>query len=471
MSQLADQFLVIGDWLTIHVTVIILTLAGVVFTISTRGVQFRHFGRMVKAVLGSRQGAKGGISSFQAFTISLAARVGIGNVFGVAYALMAGGPGAIFWMWIVALLGMSTAFFEATTAQIFKVRTSDGAFVGGPAYYLSRGLKKRWLGIVFALITVITCAFSITMVQSNAISATMEGYGVATPALTATALVVFTGVVVIGGIRRVARVTEILAPLMATIYVILAFVIVLINITEVPRLFGMIFASAFSPEPLVGGLGGGILAALINGVKRGLFSNEAGQGTAPNAAATATAAHPVQQGLIQSLGVFVDTIIVCTATAFVILLAGKEVWIDPSSNPGTLTTSSVAASLGSWTVVPMALMIFVLAYSSIIAAYVYSEVNLRFFTDSSVATWTVRVISVVSVALGALFPLDIVWNTVDIAMALMTAFNLVGLLLLVRWGMGALKDYESQIKAGKEPQFVATDNKFLPGPLEGDAWT
>ncbi|MDD7505631.1 MAG: alanine/glycine:cation symporter family protein, partial [Actinomycetaceae bacterium] len=450
MDAVAAQIQAIADNITLYATIWILLGTGVFLTWRTRGVQFRLFGHMVHVVLGSRGGSHGGISSFQAFCISLAARVGIGNVFGVAAALMIGGPGAIFWMWIVALVGMATAFFEAVLAQLFKVQAPDGTFRGGPAYYMRYGMKSKVLSTIFAIITVVTCGVVITGVQSNAIASTMQGSAGTSPVFTAVLLFAFSSLVILGGIRSVARVTEWMAPIMALIYVVMAFVIVVMNIGEFPRVIGQIFQSAFSPEPLVGGLGGGILAAVINGIKRGLFSNEAGQGTAPNAAATATVSHPVSQGLIQSLGVFVDTIIICTATAFVILVAGPDVWTSPDANPATLTTLAVAHALGDWAVIPMAFMIFVLAFSSIIAAYVYSEVNLYFVTPHKAGPWVVRVISIASITTGALVSLAVVWNTVDIAMAVMTILNLVALIALSSWGVAALKDYERQRKAGIE---------------------
>ncbi len=471
MEQIADAILGVADWITLHITIWVLLGTGLYLTWRTRAVQVRLFGHMARVVLGSRDGGDGGISSFQAFTISLAARVGIGNVFGVAAALLLGGPGAIFWMWIVALIGMATAFFEATLAQLFKVRGPDGTFRGGPAYYMSIGMRSRTMGAVFAIITVITCAFVITTVQSNAVAQVMQGSANTTPGITAALLFAFAAPVIMGGIRSVARVTEIMAPIMATVYVILAAVIVLLNIGQFPHVMSMIVSSAFSPEPVVGGLGGGILAAIINGTKRGLFSNEAGQGTAPNAAATATVSHPVRQGLIQSLGVFVDTVIVCTATGFIILIAGEKVWTSPEANPATLTTMAVADALGQWAVVPMAVMIFVLAFSSIIAAYVYSEVNMHFVTQAPAGRWVVRVVSVASVVIGALVSLDIVWNTVDIAMAIMTITNLVALIFLAKWGVGALRDYEAQRRAGEsDPQFSAVENPHLPGSLNTDVW-
>lgn len=471
MANLAATITSIADTITLYGTMWLLIGTGLFLTWRTRAVQVRLFKRMVSVVLKSRGGAQGGISSFQAFGISLAARVGIGNVFGVAAALLVGGPGAIFWMWIVALVGMATAFFEAVLAQIFKVRAADGTFRGGPAYYMGIGMRAKPLAVVFALITVVTCGVVITSVQSNAIASTMMNSADTSPLVTACLLFAFSAPVILGGIRSVARVTEIMAPVMALVYVVLAFIIVVLNVTEFPHVLGTIFSAAFSPEPLVGGLGGGILAAIINGTKRGLFSNEAGQGTAPNAAATATVSHPVSQGLIQSLGVFVDTIIVCTATAFVILVAGPEVWTAEGINPANLTTLAVAHELGNWTIVPMSVMIFVLAFSSIIAAYVYSEVNLFYITKSKVGTWAVRVVSIASVVLGALVSLDVVWATVDIAMAVMTLTNLVALVVLSGWGVAALRDYERQRRAGvEEPVFIAAE-AGLPGELTTGVWT
>ena len=486
MEQIAAIEKDIADWITMHLTIVILIGVGIFLTGRSVVVQVRLFPEMIRTVLGSRKGADGGISSFQAFAISLAARVGIGNVFGVAAALLLGGPGAIFWMWVLALVGMATAFFEATLAQIFKVRHSDGSFRGGPAYYIKRGMKSRVLANVFAVITVITCGVVITSVQSNAIAGTLTtafgesarqplpgAGGFSAAQLTIAGLIfVFSAMVIFGGIRTVARVTEWMAPIMATVYVIMVAIICLMNISQFGTVLGQIFSSAFTVDSTVGGLGGGIIAAMINGTKRGLFSNEAGQGTAPNAAATATVSHPVRQGLIQSLGVFIDTIVVCTATAFVILLAGPEVWGGEGVDPSNLTTLAVANELGAWTIVPMAILIFVLAYSSVIAAYVYSDTNMSFvFGDARWATWTVRVVCVASATIGALLSLDVVWNAVDIAMAVMTITNLVAIVFLSRWVIGALLDYQLQRSAGVEdPVFVGRNNPLLPRDVPGNVW-
>lgn len=476
--NLADMIKTVADSFTLYAVLWILLGAGVFFTVVTRGVQFRFFSHMWRVVLESRQGAEGGISSFQAFTISLAARVGVGNVFGVAAAIMLGGPGAIFWMWIVALVGMATSFVESTLAQIYKVPQKDGTFRGGPAYYMWLGLKARWFGALFAIIAIVTCGFVITSVQSNAMAMTIfsalpESVQLAPYTKYAIALFLFllAAPVILGGIRSVARVTEIMAPVMAIVYVLLALVVILINIRAVPSLLMYIVSSAFTGEAVGGGIGAGILAAIINGTQRGLFSNEAGQGTAPNAAATATVSHPVKQGLIQSLGVFVDTIIVCTATAIIILSSNASFWGIKELNPANMTTLAIGRHLGYATQIFMVALIVVLAFSSVIAAYVYSDVNMAFVTKHPVASWIVRLVCNFSVAIGALAELPLVWNAVDIAMGIMTITNLIALIFLWKWVVGALKDYSAQLKSGVEdPVFVATDNPYLPGELPTKVW-
>ncbi|MDU0969090.1 MAG: amino acid carrier protein [Actinomycetaceae bacterium] len=470
-QDLAQSIQSVADWITLHCTMWVLLGVGLFLTVVTRGVQVRMFPHMWRVVFGSRKGSHQGISSFQAFTISLAARVGIGNVFGVAAALLLGGPGAIVWMWIVALIGMATSFMESTLAQIFKEDNGDGTFRGGPAYYMWKGVGSRTFGKVFAIIAIITCGFVITSVQSNAIAQTVAAAGDVDPWVVAALLFAFAAPVILGGIRSVARVTEIMAPAMALVYVVLAVIILVIHAPQVPGILGSMFRAAGSGAALGGGVGGGIMAAIINGTKRGLFSNEAGQGTAPNAAATATVSHPVRQGAVQSLGVFVDTIIVCTATAVIILLAGPDVWNAEGVNPATLTTAAVVHHLGHWALIPMTVLIAVLAFSSIIAAYVYSDVNMSFVTTNRAGTWIVRVVSVTSVVVGAVVALDVVWNAVDIAMAVMTMTNLVALVWLWKWGAGALRDYEAQRRAGvAEPVFVGKNNPYLPADVPSTVW-
>ena len=309
-----------------YVLVYLLVAAGVYFTVRTRFVQFRYFKRMLGQLRNSRSG-QDGISSFQAFCVGLASRVGTGNIAGVAIALTVGGPGSIFWMWVVALIGMATALVEATLGQIFKVRAADGTFRGGPAFYIQRGLGSRPAGMLFAVLLVFTFGFAFNMVQANAIADVLNTTHQIEQHYTTIGLVLLAAPVLFGGVRRVAKVAEVVLPLMALAYVALALVIVALNITALPGVLAQIVGGAFGVSEMAGGFTGGIAAAMLNGVKRGLFSNEAGMGSAPNVAATATVSHPIKQGLIQSLGVFVDTITICTATAFIILISGPAVWV------------------------------------------------------------------------------------------------------------------------------------------------
>jgi alanine or glycine:cation symporter, AGCS family len=451
-----------------YVLIYVLVAAGVYFTLRTRFVQIRSFGRMITQLRGSRTGE--GISSFQAFCVGLASRVGTGNIAGVAIALTLGGPGAIFWMWVVAALGMATALIEATLAQLFKVRAEDGSFRGGPAYYIERGLGSRPGGILFAVLLVFTFGIAFNMVQANAISDVLYGAHGISPLWTAIGLAVLSAPVLFGGLRRVVRVAEVVLPVMAVAYVLLALTIVVLNVGQLPHVLGEIFGGAFGSRELAGGFTGGIAAALLNGIKRGLFSNEAGMGSAPNVAATATVSHPVKQGLIQSLGVFVDTMIICSATAFIILVSGVY---DPSATGlqgATLTQSAVASGLGSWTTMLMTLLVFVFAYSSVLGNYAYAEVNLFFLGIRKHGITAFRVFVLAAIALGALSKLDLVWAVADVAMGLMALVNLIAIVALGRWAFAALSDYQRQVAEGVDPVFVAASSG-LPGALPGDIWT
>ncbi|MFH5823964.1 alanine/glycine:cation symporter family protein [Georgenia sp. AZ-5] len=471
----------ISDALYASILVALLVGVGIYLTVRTRAVQVRHFAEMLRSVAGSRRGAEGGISSFQAFAISLAARVGIGNIAGVAIALTLGGPGAIFWMWMVALVGMATAFCEAVLAQTFKVRWPDGTFRGGPAYYIRRGLRSKGMAAAFAVLCVVAMTFGVIMVQANTISGTLAGHGV-TSGWSAVVLVVLTAPVILGGIRSVARVAEYLAPIMAAAYVLLMAVVLVLNLPEVPAALGQIFRGAFGLDPALAGTAGGIVAAVLNGVRRGLFSNEAGMGTAPNAAGTATVGHPVQQGLIQALGVFIDTIIICTATALLILLAGPSVYtpgVTPETAGASLTQDAVAASLGGWTAWPMTVIIFVFAYSSILGAYTYAQVNLDYLGGRGRVQKTWELVTVAAVGLGAVLTLTTVWSMSDIFTGLMTVLNLVALVMLVPWVAAVLRDYERQrvgvrtaptAPAVEDGPHFRSDAAPLPAELPGEVW-
>lgn len=466
----------ISDFLYTYVLVGLLMAAGVYFTIRTRAVQFRLFGNMISTIMKSRTVEGEGISSFQAFAVGIASRVGTGNIVGVAIALTVGGPGAIFWMWVVALLGMATAFVESTLAQMFKVRGSDGSFRGGPAYYIHKGLGSRTWGVVFAVLLVFTFGFAFNMVQANTI-ANVFGSAFSLPTWgTALVLVGLCAPIILGGIRPVARATEIIAPLMALVYVLTAVVIILLNLTEIPTVFAMIFEDAFGFWSAAGGLTGGMSAALMNGVKRGLFSNEAGMGSAPNAAATATISHPAQQGLIQSLGVFVDTIVVCSATAFICIVGGVfQAGVTDSNAAATLTQDSIVNQLGGWATIPVALIVFVFAYSSILGNFTYAEVNMDFIQGIGKSNMVLRVLVVVAVAAGSMWAFTTVWALADIAMGGMALVNLVAIFIMGGWAFSALRDYEGQcadVKSGKakDYMFSGVSNPDLPRDIPDSVW-
>lgn len=456
-----------------YVLVYLLIGAGLWFTFRTRFVQFRMFPEMIRTMLGSRSGSEGGISSFQAFAVGLASRVGTGNIAGVAIALTLGGPGAVFWMWVVGLIGMATGFVEATLAQLYKIRWPDGSFRGGPAYYIQRGLGSRKGGVLFAVLLIFTFGVAFNMVQANTIADVLRSAHTVDQRWSALVLALLTAPVVFGGVRRIAKVAELVLPFFALVYVLMALVIVLGNVSEIPRVLSDIFQSAFGLNEALAGTAGGITAAMLNGAKRGLFSNEAGMGSAPNAAATATVDHPVKQGLVQSLGVFVDTLVICTATAFIILVAGPSVYSPGETGDAagaSLTQKAVAASLGDWTTWLMTLLIFVFAFSSVLGNYSYAEVNLDFLGASNRVLNVFRTLVIIAVAAGAVVALESVWALADVAMGLMALVNLTAILLLGKWAFGALHDYQDARRRSAEPVFSASANTSLPGPLPGDVW-
>ena len=482
----ADALDTVSDHLYGQLLAWLLIAVGIWFTIRTRGLQFRLFGQMLRAIAGSREDS-GGISSFQAFTIGLASRVGTGNIVGVALAITLGGPGAVFWMWVVALVGMATGFIESTLAQMYKIRHPEGTFRGGPAYYISRGLgSRRWAG-VFAVVITFVFGFAYEATQANAISGVMEGTFGMPPWGTAIALMILAMPVVVGGISVVARIAEWMAPLMAGLYALMALVVLVLHAGAIPGALAGIVSGAFGADQAVAGISGGFIAAALNGIKRGLFSNEAGEGSVPNAAATATVAHPVQQGLIQSLGVFVDTIVVCTATALIVLLSGVYTpegaralaAVDPQAAKdaaSTLTSSSIGAVLGDWTEYLMAFIIFVFAYSSLLGNYTYAQVNMDFLRGTGHRHYALRLMIVAAAGIGAVASLDFVWNLSDVVMGLMAIINIVAIVLLGKWAFGALADWEDQrrrLAAGQidEIRFVAEDNPHLPGELPGTVWS
>lgn len=445
-----------NDILWSYILIIMLLGCAIWFSIKTRFVQFRMMGEMIR-LLGDSTGKHDGekhISSFQAFAVSLASRVGTGNLAGVATAIAVGGPGAVFWMWVIALVGASSAFVESTLAQLYKSKGKD-SFVGGPAYYMKKGLGLEWMGILFAILISVTFGFAFNSVQSNTICAAMQGSFGFDPMIVGLILTLLTLIVIFGGIQRIAKVSSVVVPVMALGYVALALGIVLFNITQLPGVIKLIVGSAFGWEQALGGTVG---AALMQGIKRGLFSNEAGMGSAPNVAATASVSHPVKQGLIQALGVFTDTLIICTCTAFIILFSGAP--LDGSINGVQLTQQALTNEVGSIGGVFVAVAIFLFAFSSIIGNYYYGEANIRFITGKKSILYLYRFLVGGMVLFGALASLDLAWSLADIMMALMTICNLIAISLLSKQAFLLLNDYRTQKRNGI--QSPAFDKNSIP---------
>ena len=460
-----DIINVINDALWGYLIIGALVGCGLWFTWRSRFVQFRMLGEMLRLLTDSSARPQGGekhISSFQAFAVSLASRVGTGNLAGVATAIAVGGPGAVFWMWVMALFGAATAFVESTLGQLFKRHHSD-SFIGGPAYYIQQGLRCRWMAVLFAVLITVTFGLANNSVQTNTICGAMEVAFGWHPSATGAALMVLTLIIVFGGIQRIARVSSVLVPVMAVGYFVLALVIILMNIQLLPHVLRVIIESAFGLNQAVGGMVG---AAIMNGVKRGLFSNEAGEGSAPNAAATAAVSHPVKQGLIQALGVFTDTLLVCSCTAFIILISG--VYTNSELNGINLTQVALENEVGAWGPVFVAVAILLFAYSSIIGNYYYGEANVRFIWQSPRAITVYRVLSGgVMVMFGALVSLDTVWSIIDLCMALLTACNLVAIILLGKYAFRLLDDYRLQKRQGiRDPEFHRSQLPELEERLE-----
>ncbi len=434
-----------NDILWSYILIIMLIGCAIWFTIKGRFLQFRMVGEMFRLLgdsAGKTDDGKKHISSFQAFAVSIASRVGTGNLAGVATAVAVGGPGAVFWMWLIALLGSASAFVESTLAQLYKVKGKD-SYIGGPAYYMFHGLGLRWLGILFAVLISVTFGFAFNSVQGNTICAAWEGAFGIDNAIMGIVLTVATLAIIFGGIHRIATVSSIIVPVMALGYIALALIVVIMNITSLPDVLATIFKSAFGWEQAVGG---GVGAALMQGIKRGLFSNEAGMGSAPNVAATAHVTHPVKQGLIQALGVFTDTLIICTCTAFIILLSGVP--LDGSINGVQLTQQAFNNEIGNIGGIIVAIAIFLFAFSSIIGNYYYGEANIRFITRNKSVLFIYRILVGAMVMFGALASLDLAWSLADVTMALMTICNLIAISLLSRQAFILLQDYKKQKKAG-----------------------
>ncbi len=435
-----------------------LIVAGVVFTICTRFVQLRMIRESIRVVM-EKPKTEGAVSSFGALMISTASRVGTGNIVGVSQAICLGGVGAVFWMWFIAIFGGASAFVESTLAQIYKRRNPDGSSYGGPSYYMEAALHQRWLGVVFAVFIILTYAVGYNALASYNMQSTFAGFSFydasVTPAVMGLLLAVLFLICIMGGGRRLSRVTGVMVPAMGVLYILVALVIVVMNLGRLPAMFGAIFASAFDLKAIFGGFSG---SCLMYGIKRGLYSNEAGMGSAPNAAASADVSHPVKQGLVQMLSVFLDTLLICTATAFMCLLSGVAPAEELAGAP--YVQAALQNVLGGVGPVFIAVSMTLFAFTTLIGNYYYCEGCLRFIMrrqPSKRFMTGFRVAASCIVLVGAIASMGLVWNLADLTQGLMVVTNIPVILLLVRPALAALKDYQRQRQAGKDPVFRAAD--------------
>ncbi|ARB37207.1 alanine/glycine:cation symporter family protein [Bacillus subtilis] len=431
---------------------------GLFFTIRFGFIQFRYFIEMFRIVGEKPEGNKG-VSSMQAFFISAASRVGTGNLTGVALAIATGGPGAVFWMWIVAAVGMASSFVESTLAQLYKVRDGED-FRGGPAYYIQKGLGARWLGIVFAILITVSFGLIFNAVQTNTIAGALDGAFHVNKIVVAIVLAVLTAFIIFGGLKRVVAVSQLIVPVMAGIYILIALFVVITNITAFPGVIATIVKNALGFEQVVGGGIGGII---VIGAQRGLFSNEAGMGSAPNAAATAHVSHPAKQGFIQTLGVFFDTFIICTSTAFIILLYS----VTPKGDGIQVTQAALNHHIGGWAPTFIAVAMFLFAFSSVVGNYYYGETNIEFIKTSKTWLNIYRIAVIAMVVYGSLSGFQIVWDMADLFMGIMALINLIVITLLSNVAYKVYKDYAKQRKQGLDPVFKA---KNIPGLKNAETW-
>lgn len=447
-----------------YILIAMLIVIGVYFTIKTGFVQLRMLKEMFRLLgEGAIRGKDGhrGISSFQAFCISTASRVGTGNLAGVAIAITIGGPGSVFWMWIMAIIGASSSFVESTLAQIYKEKDGDH-FRGGPAYYIEKSLGLKWLGVLFSIIITIVFGLIFNSVQANTITLAFEKAFFIDKKTLGIILSVLTGIIIFGGVKRIAKFVEYVVPIMAVAYVTIAVFVIIKNIGMVPEIFLQIVKGAFGINQAVAG---GIGTIVMQGVKRGLFSNEAGMGSAPNAAAAANVSHPAKQGLIQTLGVFTDTLLICSATAFIILISGENT--KGVSDGIQLTQEALVSQIGSWGSIFIAICILMFAFSSIIGNYYYGEANIEFLNGKKLWLILYRVSVVGMVMFGSIAKIQVVWNLADFFMGIMAIINLIAISLIGNVAIKALKDYREQKARGLDPKFKKSS---IPELENIDCW-
>ena len=447
----------LNDFLYSYILIFLLVAAGIYFSIRTKFVQFRLIGDAIKALKEKAEKNDNGksVSSFQALMISTASRVGTGNIAGIATAIVAGGPGAVFWMWVMAIVGGASAFVESTLAQVYKVK--DGKeFRGGPSYYIERALGKRWLGVLFSILLIACFAYGFNGLQTYNMSSALEYYipnysDTILPAVVGLLIAAATAFVIFGGVHRIGFISSVIVPIMAGIYILMGIFITLTNLDRVPEMFSLIFEGAFDFRAIFGGFAG---STVLIGIKRGLFSNEAGMGSAPNASATATVSHPVKQGMVQVLSVFIDTLMICTTTAFILLLSG--VTGSPEKLDGIpYVQAAISANVGSLGIHFITFSIFAFAFTSLIGNYYYAESNILFIKNNRILLNVFRITCLIAIFLGAQADFSTVWNLADVLMGFMAIENILVIFLLGGIAFKVLDDYTKQKKQGIDPVFKA----------------
>jgi AGCS family alanine or glycine:cation symporter len=465
ISFMSEAFMTIinllNDVLWSYVLIFVLIALGLFFSFKVRFAQIFLIKDMLVLLTAKRpKDRHRAISSFQAFCVSTASRVGTGNIAGVAIAISLGGPGAVFWMWLIAFIGAASSLIENTLAQVYKVKDPTG-YRGGPAYYMQKGLNAKWMGMLFAVLITFCYGFAFNAVQANTIASAFSTFGT-DPIMLGLLIAFLTGMVIFGGIHRIAHVTQFLVPIIAAIYIGIALFIMIKHYQQIPSLFNLIFRSAFGLEQAIGG---GIGAAILHGVRRGLFSNEAGMGSAPNVAAAAEVSHPVKQGLVQTLGVFVDTLFICSATAFIVLITNSHVM--QGLEGVQITQAALVSEIGIVGNYFITMCVFLFAFSSIISNYYYGETNIEFINTHPSLLFAYRSAVVLFVVIGSAAQLTTVWNIADLFMALMALTNLIAIVLLSRVAFAVFRDYIQQKKAGKDPVFKAS---FIRKLKNTDCW-
>ncbi|WP_417324819.1 alanine/glycine:cation symporter family protein [Halarcobacter sp.] len=451
-----------------NILIYLLPALGIFFTITSRFVQFRYFFKMFNVLRHTEHDREGHISSFQALMLSVAGRVGGGNIAGVAVAITLGGPGAVFWMWIIGLIGMSTSFFECSLAQLYKEKDGEDSCVyrGGPAYYVTKALGQRWLGVIISVLLMITFGFAFNATQSFIISTSFEASFDIPTWITGGIVTLIFAIAIFGGVKRITKFSEIIVPVMAMGYLLIAIVVIALNVEKIPTLITMIIEQAFNPSSAIGG---GIGAVILQGAKRGMFSNEAGLGSAPNVAAVAYVAHPVQQGIVQSFSVFIDTIILCSCTAFIILLSGVYSPGQEGVQGVLLTQNALIEHIGPFGGYFVTVALFLFGLSSMLYNYYLAENSLNFFSKGNGSLFNgFRVLCVALIVWGSFQDLSSIFSFADLSMGLLAVINLVVIAILYKPVLRLIKGYDRQLKEGRKP--VLRYNDYHEFKIDKDTW-